>query len=227
MDPRVYVTRLIPKRGLDLLRGCAETKVWEGELPPPREVLLEEARGADGLLTLLTDKIDPELMDAAPNLKVISNYAIGYDNVDVEAATRCGILVVNAPTGNTVSAAEHAIALMMALARNIPQANAVLKTGLWKRNEFMGTELRGKTLGIIGLGNVGSEVAKRAKAFEMRVLGTDPLVSEEQAKKLRVELVNLEQLLRESDFISLHLPLTTQTRGFIGSEPLISLPTSA
>ncbi len=136
------------------------------------------------------------------------------------AATRCGVVVVNAPTGNTVSAAEHAIALMLALARNIPQANASLKSCEWKRNEFMGTELRGKTLGIIGLGNVGSEVAKRAQAFEMRLIGIDPLVSADYAKKLGVTLVDMKQLMKESDFITLHIPLTPQTKGIIGAKEL-------
>jgi D-3-phosphoglycerate dehydrogenase len=138
----------------------------------------------------------------------------------IEAATRFGVVVVNAPTGNTVSAAEHAIALLLASARNIPQANLSLKSGAWKRSSFMGTELRGKTLGIIGLGNVGSEVARRAQAFEMKLIGIDPLVSVEYAQKLQVELVEMKRLLRESDFITLHLPLTPQTRKMIGAKEL-------
>jgi D-3-phosphoglycerate dehydrogenase len=142
------------------------------------------------------------------------------DNIDVEAATRQGVVVVNAPTGNTIAAAEHTVAMMLALARHIPQANAKLKSGLWQRSDYMGVELRGKTLGIIGLGNVGSEVARRAQAFNMRLIGYDPFVTSDYARNLAVELVTLEHLLKESDFITLHLPLTSQTKMLIGAKEL-------
>jgi D-3-phosphoglycerate dehydrogenase / 2-oxoglutarate reductase len=130
------------------------------------------------------------------------------------------VVVVNAPTGNTIAAAEHTVAMMLALARHIPQANAKLKSGLWQRSDYMGVELRGKTLGIIGLGNVGSEVARRAQAFNMRLIGYDPFVSSDYARNLAVELVTLEHLLKESDFITLHLPLTSQTKMLIGAKEL-------
>ena len=136
-----------------------------------------------------------DIIEAGKKLQVIARAGVGIDNVDVEAATRLGVVVVNAPTGNTVPAAEHAIALLMASARNIAQANNSLRHGDWRRNEFMGTELRGKTLGIIGLGNVGSEVARRAQPFEMKLLGIDPLVSMEYAQKIQVELVDMKRLL--------------------------------
>jgi D-3-phosphoglycerate dehydrogenase len=174
----------------------------------------------DALVVRSQTRVSEEIIKAGKKLQVIARAGVGIDNVDVEAATRAGIVVVNAPTGNTVSAAEHTIALLLASARNIPQANASLKNCQWKRHEFMGTELRGKTLGIIGLGNVGSEVAKRAQGFEMKLLGIDPLVSVEYAKKLQVELVDLPRLLKESDFITLHLPLTAQTRNIIGAKEL-------
>ncbi len=138
----------------------------------------------------------------------------------VKEATKHGIIVVNAPTGNTISAAEHTIALMLALARNIPQANTVLKSGVWKRSDFMGTEIRGKTLGIIGLGNVGSEVARRARGLEMRLIARDPFISADHAHNLQVELVPLKKLLKESDFIALHTKLTASTKGLIGAKEL-------
>jgi D-3-phosphoglycerate dehydrogenase len=174
----------------------------------------------DALVVRSQTKVTAAIIEAGKKLQVIARAGVGIDNVDIEAATRYGVVVVNAPTGNTVSAAEHAIALLLASARNIPQANASLKACQWKRNEFTGTELRGKTLGIIGLGNVGSEVARRAQGFEMKLIGIDPLVSEEYAKKMQVELVDLPRLLRESDFITLHLPLTSQTRGIIGAREI-------
>jgi len=145
---------------------------------------------------------------------------VGIDNIDVEAATQRGIVVVNAPTANTMAAAEHSIALMLALARHIPQAHESLKGGAWKRQNYVGVEVRNKTLGIVGLGNVGSEVARRVQGFQMRVLGYDPYVSPEYARNLRVELVPLDQIIREADFITLHLPLTPQSKNMIGAKEL-------
>lgn len=214
---KVLVTDSISEEGIAVLRGRAQLDI-KNKLT--QEELVAIIGDYEGLMVRSQTKVTAEIIEAGKKLQVIARAGVGIDNVDVEVATRCGIVVVNAPTGNTVSAAEHAIALMLALARNIPQANAVLKTGEWRRSDFMGTELRGKTLGIIGLGNVGSEVAKRAQGFEMKLLGSDPLISVEYAKKLGVELVELKQLLKESDFISLHLPLTAQTRGLIGAKEL-------
>jgi len=165
-------------------------------------------------------KVPAEVIRAGKNLKVIARAGAGVDNIDVNEATRQGILVVNAPTSNTIAVAEHVFGLMLALVRHIPQAHGKLKSGAWAKSEFMGTELRGKTLGIIGLGKIGAEVAKRAQAFEMKTIAYDPLVSTDYASNLRVELVPLEKLLKESDFISLHLPLTASTRGFIGAKEL-------
>ncbi|OGO24537.1 MAG: phosphoglycerate dehydrogenase [Chloroflexi bacterium RBG_16_50_9] len=214
---KVLVTDSISEEGVACLKSCAQIDI-KNKLTP--EELKAIIGNYEALMVRSQTKVTADIIEAGKKLQVIARAGVGIDNVDVEAATRCGIMVVNAPTGNTVSAAEHTVALMLALARNIPQANAVLKTGAWKRNEFMGTELRSKTLGIIGLGNVGSEVAKRARSFEMKLLGRDPLVSVEYARKLGVELVEMERLLRESDFITLHLPLTAQTRGMIGAREL-------
>jgi D-3-phosphoglycerate dehydrogenase / 2-oxoglutarate reductase len=214
---KVLITDPVSEEGIEILRKEAQVDINCGLKP---EEIMAIIGDYEALMVRSQTKVTAAIIEAGKKLQVIARAGVGIDNVDVEAATRCGVVVVNAPTGNTVSAAEHTIALLLASARNIPQANAVLKSGVWNRNEFMGTELRGKTLGIIGLGNVGSEVAKRAQGFEMRLLGIDPLVSVEYAKKLQVELVELKQLLRESDFITLHLPLTPQTRNIIGAKEL-------
>ncbi|MFA5308063.1 MAG: phosphoglycerate dehydrogenase [Dehalococcoidales bacterium] len=214
---KVLVTDPISEEGIDILRQQAQVDIKTNLKPDEIIAIIGDY---DALMVRSQTKVTAAIIEAGKNLQVIARAGVGIDNVDVEAATRCGVVVVNAPTGNTVSAAEHAFALMLALARNIPQANVSLKACQWKRNEFMGTELRGKTLGIIGLGNVGSEVAKRAAAFEMRLIGIDPLVSEEYAKKLGVTLVELPQLMKESDFITLHIPLTPQTKGIIGAKEL-------
>ncbi len=214
---RVLVTDPISEEGIEILREYAQVDVKDGLKP---EEIASIIGNYDALIVRSQTKVTADIIEAGKNLQVIARAGVGIDNVDVETATRCGIVVINAPTGNTVSAAEHAIALILALARNIPQANASLKSCVWKRNEFMGIELRGKTLGIIGLGNVGSEVAKRAQAFEMRLIGIDPLVSVEYTKKLGVMLVDMKQLLKESDFITLHIPLTPQTKGIIGAKEL-------
>ncbi len=214
---KVLVMDSISEEGIAPLLGVAEI-VIQNKLAP--EELVKTIGDYDALMVRSQTKVTADVIEAGRKLTVIARAGVGIDNVDVEAATRCGVIVVNAPTGNTVSAAEHAFALMMASARNIPQANDALKGGAWKRNEFIGSELRGKTLGIVGLGNVGSEVARRAKAFEMKLLGVDPLITVESATKLQVELVDLHRLLAESDFITLHIPLTPQTRGLIGAKEL-------
>jgi len=214
---KVLITDQVSEEGIKNLRKEAQVDVKVGLKP---EEIIAIIGDYEALMVRSQTIVDADIIRAGKKLQVIARAGVGIDNVDVEAATRYGVVVVNAPTGNTVSAAEHAIALLLASARNIPQANEILKAGEWRRNDFMGTELRGKTLGIIGLGNVGSEVAKRAQGFEMKLLGSDPLVSEEYAQKLQVELVDLRQLFRESDFITLHLPLTPQTRGMIGAKEL-------
>jgi D-3-phosphoglycerate dehydrogenase len=214
---KVLVTDSVSRSIIDIFPEDTEIKFKDNLKPEEMISIIGEY---DALVVRSQTRVSEEIIKAGKKLQVIARAGVGIDNVDVEAATRAGIVVVNAPTGNTVSAAEHTIALLLASARNIPQANASLKSCQWKRNEFMGTELRGKILGIIGLGNVGSEVAKRAQGFEMKLLGIDPLVSVEYAKKLQVELADLPHLLKESDFITLHLPLTAQTRNIIGAKEL-------
>ncbi|GAI91399.1 unnamed protein product, partial [marine sediment metagenome] len=174
----------------------------------------------EALVVRSQTQVSARVIEAGGKLQVIARAGVGVDNIDVEEATRRGIVVVNAPTGNTISAAEHTIALMLSLARNIPQANAILRSGVWRRSDFMGTEVRNKTLGIIGLGNIGSEVARRARGLEMKLIAYDPFISVDYAHNLQVELVSLEQLLRESDFITFHLPLTASTKALIGAKEL-------
>jgi D-3-phosphoglycerate dehydrogenase len=214
---KVLVADPIAEEGVEILRSVAEVDVKTGLKP---EELVAIIGDYEGLLVRSQTQVTAGVITAGNKLQVIGRAGVGIDNIDVDEATRRGIVVVNAPTGNTVSAAEHTLALMLALARHIPQASTALKGGAWQRSKYMGTELRGKILGIIGLGNVGSEVARRARAFEMRVIGCDPFVSEDMAASLQVELVPIERLLKESDFITLHLPLTPQTKGLIGPKEL-------
>lgn len=216
-NKRVLITDPISEEGIEVLKKEAQVDIKEGL---KQDEIIKIIGEYDALMVRSQTKVTAPIIEAGKKLQVIARAGVGIDNVDVEAATRCGIVVINAPTGNTVSAAEHAFALMLALARNIPQANASLKSCQWKRNDFMGTELRGKTLGIIGLGNVGGEVAKRAAAFEMKLLGIDPLVSEEYAKKLGVKLVDLPTMMKEADFLTLHIPLNPQTKGIIGAKEI-------
>lgn len=214
---KVLVTEPISDEGLDIIRGSAQVDV---KLEPKPQELISIIGDYEALIVRSQTKVTPEVIQAGKKLQVIARAGVGIDNVNVEEATRRGIVVVNAPTGNTISAAEHTIALMLSLARNIPQANASLKAGAWKRTEFTGVELRGKTLGIIGLGNVGSEVARRARGLEMKIIAHDPFISVDYAQNLQVELISLEELLKQSDFITLHLPLVASTKGLIGAKQL-------
>ena len=214
---RVLVTEAIAEEGLEILSSCAQVDVRLGLEP---EEILAVISDYDALVVRSQTQASAEIIEAGKNLQVIARAGVGTDNVDIEAATRRGIVVVNAPTGNTISAAEHTIALMLALARHIPQANALLRSGVWRREDFMGTEVRNKTLGIIGLGGVGSEVARRARGLEMKLIAHDPFISVDHARNLQVELVSFKQLLKESDFITLHLPLTASTKGLIGAKEL-------
>lgn len=230
MSPKVYVTRLIPKRGLDLLCSFAEVKVWEEELPPPREVLLEEVKEVEGLLSLLTDTIDAELMDAAPNLKVVSNYAIGYDNIDVQAATERGILVCHTPGVLTDTTADLAFALLVCVARRVVEAVRYVRQGRWKTWGPMlclGYDIYGSTLGLIGLGRIGTALAKRATGFDMRILYYDTYRQPNLEKELGLTYTDLETLLRESDFISLHTPLMPETYHMIGGEQFKMMKSTA
>lgn len=214
---KVLVADPISNAGIEILSGCAQVDVKLGLKP---EEIMAVIGDYEALVVRSQTQVSTAVIEAGKKLQVIGRAGVGVDNINVEEATRRGILVVNAPSGNTVSAAEHSIALMLSLARHIPQANAALKSCVWRRGDFMGTEVRGKTLGIIGLGNVGSGVARRALGLEMKLIAYDPFISVDHARNLQVELVPLEQLLKESDFISLHTPLTKSTKGFIGAKEL-------
>ncbi|MHB1004809.1 MAG: phosphoglycerate dehydrogenase [Chloroflexota bacterium] len=203
--------------GIDLLRRGAEVDVRTGLARPD---LLEIIGGYEALVVRSETKATAEVINAGRRLLVIGRAGVGVDNIDVDAATKRGIVVVNAPTGNTIAAAEHAVALLMAVARRIPQAHAAVAGGSWDRSRFIGNEVRGKTLGLVGLGRIGAEVARRARGLEMQVVGYDPYVPQEYAQQLGVRLVPFELLLGASDFISLHTPLTAATRGMIGTRQL-------
>lgn len=174
----------------------------------------------DALIIRSETKVTDSVINAASRLRVIGRAGVGLDNVDIEAATRKGIVVMNTPGGNTISAAEHTISMILALSRNIPQANASLKEGRWDRKKFQGTEVYGKTLGIVGLGRVGSEVARRAQGLEMKVIACDPLISKQRVQELAIGLFDLEQLLPQVDYLSLHTPLTQKTRNLIGEREI-------
>jgi len=214
---KILVADSVSEEGIDILRPHAEIDVKPGL---KLEELVSIIGDYEALIVRSQTKVTAEIIRAGKKLQVIGRAGVGVDNIDVDEATRQGILVVNAPTGNTISAAEHTIALMLALARHIPQANTSLKSGQWRRGDFMGTEIRNKTLGIIGLGRVGSEVARRALGLEMKLIAYDPFISVDYARNLQVELVPLKQLLKETDFITLHVPLTSQTKKLIGAKEL-------
>ena len=214
---KVLIAEPISDEGIDILRSYAEVDIRLGLKP---EEIISIIGDYEALVVRSQPQVSAKVIQAGEKLQVIARAGVSVDNIDIEEATRHGIVVVHAPTGNTISAAEHTIALMLSLARHIPQASATLKSGIWRRTEFMGIEVRNKTLGIIGLGNVGSEVAKRARGLEMKLIAHDPFISVDHAHNLQVELVSLEQLLKESDFITLHLPLTKSTRRLIGVKEL-------
>ena len=214
---RVLISDKLSDAGLDLLRKEPTLEVDYRPGIEPDE-LGEAIRGADALIIRSRTKVTADLLRAADSLRVIGRAGIGVDNVDLAAATERGVIVMNTPEGNAITTAEHAIALMTSLARRIPQATASMRAGRWERERFGGKELFGQVLGVIGLGNIGSIVADRARGLRMRVIAYDPLVSEERAQRLGVELVSLDELLRRSDLITIHVPLTKETRGLIGRD---------
>jgi len=221
LKPKVYVTRLLPKPAMDRINSYCDAKVWDGELPPPRATIVENVASAEGLLCLLTDKIDAQLMDKGPKLKVISNCAVGFDNIDIEAATKRGIVVGNTPGVLTETTADFAFALMMAAARRVAEGDRNVRAGKWKTwgpMILLGQDVFGSTLGIIGLGRIGAAVARRAKGFGMRIMYSDVIRQPQAEKELGLEYVEMGKLLAESDFITLHTNLTPETQHLIGSE---------
>ena len=206
-NPRVFVTRLIPDKGLEMVRQVAEIEVWQDPLPPPYETLLQKVKGLDALLCLLTDKIDANLMDAiGPQVKVISQMAVGFDNIDIPAATARGIPIGNTPGVLTDTTADFAWALLMAAARRVVEGDKFTRAGQWKTwgpIDFLGPDVTGATLGIVGFGRIGQGLAKRAQGFDMRILYFDTQRYPEAEQKYGAQFVELDTLLRESDFVSL------------------------
>lgn len=220
MTAKVVVAETIADAGVAALREQFEVDVAIGL---DHDELADRLADADALIVRSTTTVDRALIEAAPRLKVIGRAGIGVDNIDLGAATERGVLVVNAPHANTISAAEHAMALLLSQARNIPRAHSSLTGGAWDRKNFQGIELHGKAIGIIGLGKIGTLVAQRCLAFGMRVLAYDPFVGPDRARQLGVELMELEDLLPQADFISIHLPKTKETENLIGGDNLLKV----
>ncbi|MGC8863993.1 MAG: 2-hydroxyacid dehydrogenase [Armatimonadota bacterium] len=221
--PKVFVSRKLPGTALEYISRECEVDLWPNELPPPREALLERVRGCEGILTLLTDRIDAEVMDASPCLRVISNYAVGYDNIDLAAADERRIQVGNTPGVLTETTADLAFALLLAVARRIVEADRYTRSGQWRTWEptlLLGQDVHHSTLGLVGMGRIGREVAKRARGFDMTVQYFDAVRSQEAESKLGARFVDLDTLLATSDFVSIHVPLTEATRHLIGEREL-------
>jgi len=212
--PKVFVTRLIPSKGLDLIRDFCDADIWPGELPPPHEEIIQRVRDVEGMVSLLTDKIDAGVMDAAPRLKVISNMAVGVDNVDIAAATARKLPVGNTPGVLTDATADQTFALLLAAARHVVEGEKFVRSGkwiTWSPGLLLGADLVGATLGIIGFGRIGQAVAKRAQGFDLRVIYHDPTAQ----PAFGASSVDLQALLRESDFVTLHVPLNPATHHLV------------
>ncbi|RKY16573.1 MAG: D-glycerate dehydrogenase [Planctomycetota bacterium] len=225
---RVFVTRVIPSAGLDRVREAADAEVWLDDLPPPREVLLQKVHGVDGLLSLLTDRVDDELLDSAgPSLRVVSNFAVGYDNIDVPACARRGVAVGNTPGVLTETTADLAFALLMATARRLPEGHDFVRDDRWQTwgpMLLLGKDVHGATLGLVGFGRIGREMARRAVGFGMRTLYFDKVRADAVTEtELAATYAPLETVLAESDFVSLHTVLSDETRHLIDAAALAQM----
>src|ERR1051326_5385026 len=214
--PKILIADDVSDSGLQPLRDAGFLVEKRIGLSP--DELSDALREADGLIVRSQTKATAKLMDATGKLRVIGRAGVGVDNIDVAAATARGIVVMNAPDGNTITTAEHTIALLVALARRVPQANSSLKSGKWERKNFIGTELQGKTLGVIGLGRIGRVVARCAGALGMNVVAFDPFVVADSARDLEIDLQPMDEVLARADFLTIHTPLTAETRGLIGED---------
>jgi glyoxylate reductase len=218
--PTVAVTRIIPEAALGPLRAAAEVRLWKDDLPPSPAELVELLRGCAGALTMVTDRIDAALLDAAPGLRVVSTFAVGYDNIDVAAATARGVVICNTPGVLTEATADATFSLLLAAARRIPEGIAYVRDGewrAWRPMVLLGRDIHAATLGIVGLGRIGRAVARRARGFEMRVLYHGRARQPDAERALGVEYAPLDELLAASNFVSLHCALTPATRGLIGA----------
>jgi glyoxylate reductase len=228
----IAVTRVIPEAGMSLLRSAEdiELRLWERESPPDLAELAELIHGCEGVLTLLTEAMTPEVLDSEPQLKVISNLAVGFDNVNVEAATARGVMVCNTPGVLTETTADFTWALLMAAARRVVEGADYVRAGkwiTWGPMLLLGQDVHHATIGIVGFGRIGKEVAKRARGFDMCILAYDTYRDEDSAKELGVEFKELEELLKESDFVTLHVALTDETRNLIGARELQLMKSTA
>src|SRR5262245_12403763 len=229
--PRVFVTRLIPDAGLDLIRRHSDAEVWAEPLPPPYDLIRQKIADCDGLVSLLTDKIDAALLDAAPQLKVVSNFAVGFNNIDIPAATARGIAVGNTPGVLTDATGDIAVCLMIGAARRLVEGHLYSMSGKWKTWEplgHLGQDLAGRTLGVVGMGRIGYALAKRCRAgWDMRILYHDVYRSEKAEKDLGATQVDLDTLLRESDFVSCHTDLNEKTRGLFSTATFAKMKRTA
>lgn len=214
---KVLVADGVSQKGIDILSKDFEIVVKD---KLSAEELMEMIPQFDGLIVRSASKVTREVFQAAKRLKVVGRAGVGVDNIDIAAATEKGVIVLNAPEGNTIAATEHTVAMMLAMARHIPVANETLQKGEWNRKKYVGVELRGKTLGVIGLGRIGSGVAKRASAFDMEIIGYDPYLNEDRAKAMGIELMSLDEIYAKADFITVHMPLTKETKGMINKETM-------
>jgi len=229
---KVYVTRVIPEVGSNIVKENCDAVIWEEPGPPPKNVLLQQVAGAEGILCMLSDKMDAEIMDTAgPQLKVISNYAVGGDNIDMPAATERGIVVGNTPGVLTDATADIAFALMIGVARRLGEGRDYVKDGKWKTwspTTLLGLDLTWKTVGIVGLGEIGKAFARRCLGFDMKVIYYDHKNREELGGEVGAEMAgSLEELLKQSDFVSLHCPLTEKTKGLIGAAEFDAMKNTA
>ena len=215
---KILVSDPIAQRGVEIFQEAGFEVVVKTDYTP--EELIAAIPEYDGLIVRSQTKVTADVINAATKLKVIGRAGVGVDNVDVAAATKRGIIVMNAPDGNTISTAEHTVAMLLALSRNIPQANASLKAGKWDRKKYTGVEVRGKILGIIGMGRIGSVVAKIMQAMEMQVWVYDPYLSAEKAAQMGVKVATLEEIMKNADYLTVHTPLTSETKGMIGEKEL-------
>lgn len=222
--PKVYITRDLPERGLKKIKEHFDAEVWPEYAPPPKKVIVDKVATVDALVSLLSDKIDPEVFNVAPKLKIVSQLAVGFDNIDIAEATRRGIYVTNTPEVLTDTTADFAWALLMTIARRVVEADKYVRTGKWKVSwhpaMLSGRDIYGATIGIIGAGRIGYAVAKRAKGFDMRVLFYDVIPRPEMEKDFGAKKVDLDTLLKESDFVSVHVPLMKETHHLVNAQKL-------
>jgi len=222
--PKVYVTRELPERGLKIIKERFDAEVWPEYAPPPKKVIIEKVRNVDALASLLSDKIDAEVFDVASKLEIVSQMAVGFDNIDIPEATKRGIYVTNTPEVLTDTTADFAWALLMAVARRVVEADKYVRTGQWKvgwhPSMMLGRDVHGATMGILGAGRIGYEVAKRAKGFDMKILFYDVIPRPQMEKDLGAKSVDMDTLFKESDFVSVHVPLMKETYHLVNAERL-------